>query len=66
MEGASTVEGYLAVRWRVRSTVEGYHQYGGGLSEVQWGAIMQYSGGWKYGGGLSLSTVEDAKYGWRL
>ena len=31
--------------------------YGGGLSEVQWGAIMQYSGGCKYGGGLSCSTV---------
>ena len=28
-------------------------QYSGGLSEVQWGAIMQYSGGCKYGGGLS-------------
>ena len=35
--------GYHAVQWRVRSTVEGYHQY---------------SGGCKYGGGLSCSTVE--------
>ena len=38
VEGASTVEDYLAVQWRA------IVQYGGGC-EVQWSAILVYSGG---------------------
>ncbi len=53
------------------STVEGYHQYCGGLPSVLWRAIISTAGGYhQYCEGLpsvlcmaTISTVEDVQYG---
>ncbi len=70
---------HLAVRWRIFSTVGGYHECGGGYSvhwgdtmnhdacggipRLLWGGIMSAVADIQYGGGISLSTVGDVQYG---